>query len=166
MKVFLEKQFIKPWWNLMFIFAIILIVVGTAYYATRNAEEDTALIVSAISILIALPLVFALLYLRLETRIDELGILTYFKPFGFTKKFFSWDEISKCYVRKYEPVGEYGGWGLRGVGRNSKAYNVWGDVGIQINTKEGGKFLIGTQNPEDAKNTIEHYHPFNTTYES
>ena len=147
----------------MFILAIIVIVVGTAYYATENAEEDTAVLVSAISILIALPLVFSLLYLRLETRIDEKGVFTRFKPFSFTNKFFAWEDISRCYVRKYDPVKEYGGWGLRGIGERSKAYNVWGDQGIQITTKTGKKFLIGTQNPSEARTTIKYYHTSNET---
>ncbi len=42
----------------MFILAMIVIIVGTAYYATLNAEENTAVIVSVISLLIAVPLVF------------------------------------------------------------------------------------------------------------
>ena len=105
----------------MFILALILIIFGTGFYATDNSEEDTKVIVSIICCLIAFPIVFGLLYLRLETRIDEKGIFTYFRPFGFTKKFFSWDEIRECYVRQYSPISEYGGWGYRGLGSNSKA---------------------------------------------
>ena len=39
MKIFQEKQFLNRWWLLMFILAIIVIVVGTAYYATRKAMK-------------------------------------------------------------------------------------------------------------------------------
>lgn len=158
MNFFLEKQFVKWWWLIMFILAIIVIVIGTAFYTTLNTEEDTAVVVSLISILIAAPVVFALLYLSLETRIDEKGILTYFRPFGFTRRFFPWEEVRKCYVRKYDPVVEYGGWGLRGVGQKSKAYNIWGNQGIQIITRDDRDFLIGTQEPDAAQNIITKYH--------
>lgn len=154
MAIFLEKQFIKRWWLIMLILAVILIVVGTAYYASSEASEETTIIVSIISLLVAFPIVFALLLLRLDTRIDEKGIYTYFRPFGFTSKFFAWKDITQCYVRSYSPLKEYGGWGMRGFGKRAKAYNVAGNQGIQITTKEGKKFLIGTQEPKNAQSTI------------
>ena len=157
MDVFLEKQFIKRWWLFMFILAVIVIGVGTAYYATLNAEEDTAVIVSIISLLITAPIVFGLLYLRMETRIDEKGVFTRFRPFGFTRKFYTWNEIEDIYVRTYDPLTEYGGWGIRGLGENKKSYNVAGNTGIQVIPKNGEKFLIGTQKAEEAKQVIDRY---------
>ncbi|MGB7785443.1 MAG: hypothetical protein WBL27_05015 [Salinimicrobium sp.] len=154
MKIFQEKQFLNRWWLLMFILAIIVIVVGTAYYATRKASEDTALIVSIISLAITIPIVFGLLYLRLQTRIDDRGITAYFKPFSFTRRTFAWKDMSECYVREYDPVKEFGGWGLRGLGHSWKSYNVYGNKGIQIVTKDGHKFLLGTQRPKAAKDII------------
>ncbi len=157
MDIFLEKQFVKRWWLFMFILAIIVIGVGTAYYATINAEESTAVIVSIISLIITVPLVFALLSLRLETRIDEKGVFTRFRPFGFTRRYYNWKEIEDIYVRTYDPLTEYGGWGFRGVGRDNKAYNVAGNTGIQLIAKSGEKFLIGTQKADEAKKVIARY---------
>lgn len=154
MKTFQEKQFLNRWWLLMLILAIIVIVVGTAYYATRRASEDTALIVSIIALGITAPIVFGLLYLRLETTIDSHGITAWFKPFGFTRKSFAWKDIRKCYVREYDPVEEYGGWGLRGLGQRWKSYNIYGNMGIQIETKDKESFLLGTQRPKAAKEII------------
>ncbi len=154
MKIFQEKQFLNRWWLLMFILAIIVIVVGTAYYATRNASEDTAVIVSLISLAITAPIVFGLLYLRLETTIDDYGITAYFKPFGFTRKSFAWHDMSECYVREYDSVKEFGGWGLRGLGHRWKSYNIYGNIGIQIVKKDGTRFLLGTQRPRAAKEII------------
>ena len=167
MKIFQEKQFINRWWLLMFILAIIVIIVGTAYYATRDASEETATIVSLISIGITLPIVLGLLYLRLETRIDNEGITTYFKPFSFTRKHFSWQEIKECYLRKYNSQQEFGGWGLRGIGKDWKAYFIYGNKGIQIITKEDKHFLIGTQRPAAAKEILKTYfqNPVHNTHE-
>ncbi|WP_424494583.1 hypothetical protein [Salinimicrobium sp. GXAS 041] len=157
MDIFLEKQFVKRWWLFMFILAIIVVGVGTAYYATINAEEATAVIVSIVSLIITVPLVFALLSLRLETRIDEKGVFTRFRPFGFTRKYYNWNEIVDIYVRTYDPLTEYGGWGFRGIGGNNKAYNVAGNKGIQVVLKSGEKFLIGTQKTDEAKKVISRY---------
>lgn len=157
MKIFQEKQFINRWWLLMFILAMVVIIVGTAYYSTRDAEEGTAVIASAISLAIIIPITLGLLYIRLETKIDNEGISTSFKPFSFTKKHFSWNEIRECYVREYSPVAEFGGWGLRGFGRGWKAYNIYGNKGIQIVTAKGKNFLIGTQRPQAAQEIINKY---------
>ena len=161
MKIFQEKQFLNRWWLFMFILAIIVIVVGTAYYTTLDADENTELIVSLISVAIATPIVLGLLFVRLETRIDKDGITAYFKPFSFTKKHYSWSEVSDCYLREFDSVKEYGGWGLRGLGTNKKAYHVYGNKGIQLKTKSGEDFLIGTQRPEAAKEIIAEYYRSN-----
>lgn len=163
MDLFLEKQFIKRWWLFMFILAIIVIGMGTSYYATMNAEEETAVIVSLISFLIVLPIVLALLYLRMETRIDEKGVFTHFRPFGFTKRYYPWEDIKDIFVRTYDPKTEYGGWGLRVFGGNRESYNVAGNTGVQIITKDDKKFLIGTQKAEEAKKVIENYHTSTNT---
>lgn len=157
MKIFEEKQLFKRWWIIMFVLAIIVIVIGTAFYASEDSTEETSVTISVISLVITIPIVFSVLLLRLDTRIDDKGISTYFRPFGFTRKSFSWDEISECYIRSYSPLQEFGGWGLRILGMRSKAYNVAGNQGIQVVTNEGKKFLIGTQQPEDAQNTIDVY---------
>ncbi|WP_029034944.1 hypothetical protein [Salinimicrobium terrae] len=159
MKIFKEKQFIKRWWLFMFILAIILIVVGTAYYTTREAEEDTAVIISVISLVIVIPLVFALAYTRLETRIDEEGISSEFKPFKFTRKLYKWNEIEECYIRKVDARREFGGWGIRGLGSDKKAYHIYGTNGIQVKTITGEDLLIGTQRPRAAEDIIHLYSP-------
>jgi hypothetical protein len=97
-----------------------------------------------------------ILYMQLETRIDNEGISLKFLPLGFSKKSFSWKEIDECYVRKYNPFVEYGGWGIRGSSRR-KVYNVSGYLGIQIVTKDKKKFLIGTQKPDAARAVLKHY---------
>ena len=158
MKVFVEEQFVKRWWLFMFILAIILVIIGTAYYATRTAEEETAIVISVVSIIITLAIIVPLLRLRLNTRIDEKGILTYFRPFHFTRKFLPWEDINECFIRKYSPMEEFGGWGLRGLGRNWKAYNVEGNYGIQIRTFKGKKVLIGTLKPKEAEAVVNYYH--------
>jgi hypothetical protein len=48
---------------------------------------------------------------------------------------------------------EYGGWGIR-MGRNNKAYNVSGNIGIQIIFNDESKLLIGTNEPEEIANVL------------
>lgn len=107
-------------------------------------------------IVLVLLIVILFWIVRLRTRIDSTGISARFEPVNFLKRSYKWTEIKDCYVRKYAPVREYGGWGVRGS-QNSKAYNVSGNMGIQIITKADKKFLIGTKKPRDAKRTLKYY---------
>lgn len=102
----------------------------------------------------AMTLTMALLSsLKLYTRIDSMGVHYRMKPFHFKEQTIPWEEIDQIHVRKYSPILEYGGWGMR-YGRNGKAFNVRGNYGIQIVKKNGKKVLIGTQRPEDASSHL------------
>ncbi len=86
---------------------------------------------------------------KLQTRIDSAGVHYRMKPIHWKEQTIPWDEIDQIFVRKYSPIKEYGGWGIR-FGRNGKAYNVKGNYGIQIVKKNGKRLLLGTQQPEEA----------------
>lgn len=89
---------------------------------------------------------------QLITVIDQAGIHVRLKPF--TKASFSWDQIEKVYLRKYKPLREYGGYGLRYGGKYGKAYNISGDEGIQLELKNGKKVLIGTRRWADVDKVL------------
>jgi len=56
-------------------------------------------------------------------------------------------------VRKYSAVSEYGGWGIKGTS-NNRALNISGNMGIQLETKEGKKILIGTHDSEEVTKVL------------
>lgn len=94
--------------------------------------------------------------LRLDTTINEEGIFFRFYPFQ-KGKFIPWTAIEKAYVRKYNPISEYGGWGLR-TGWSKKtggAYNTAGDMGLQLEYKDGKRFLLGTQRADELRAFME-----------
>ena len=57
------------------------------------------------------------------------------------------------FARPYSPIGDYGGWGLRGLAGN-KAYNVWGSEGLQLVFKSGNRLLLGTQHPAELREAL------------
>lgn len=98
----------------------------------------------------ALVLSMALLgSIRLTTRLDAEGVHYRMRVFHWKERTIPWDEIDQIYVRKYSPIGEYGGWGIR-FGRGGRAFNVRGNYGIQIVRKNGKRLLLGTQRPDEA----------------
>ena len=158
-EVFEEKQAFTQWW----IWLILLAVLGYEIkltYDLYQLDDYSGRTVMAY-LLIMLPILLVLLlfaFSKLYTRVDEHGIEVVFKPFGFTKRKFNWDQIEKAESVKYNPIKEFGGWGYR-ISWKGKgtAMNVKGNRGIQLIMKNNKKFLIGTQRPEEALGAINAY---------
>ncbi len=161
MKVFKEEQRFSQLWLIILIIFSSLVPIGVVINEYQKDEKPFSLeMVLLIIFVILLPLAIVFVF-KLSTRIDEQGIHYRFFPFHFSDKKISWNEISKAYVRTYDPLGEYGGWGLKGGNFFNKskgtAINVAGDIGIQLELKNGKKLLIGTQKENEAKSVIQTY---------
>jgi len=101
-------------------------------------------------------------YMTLETKIDESGIYYRFSPFQKKYKIIKPDDLARFEVKKYKPVREYGGWGIRyGSTKNGDAYNVKGNMGVLFEFKKGRKFMLGTQNPEAIRSALNQLMDFN-----
>jgi hypothetical protein len=87
---------------------------------------------------------------KLITNINHNEIRLRFPPLFSKEKIITMDVIKKMEVRKYNPILEFGGWGIR-YGIKGKAYNVKGNMGLQLYFKNGKRLLIGTQKPEQVK---------------
>lgn len=157
-----EQKFTQTWVTLMIYGILVLnlsifgygfvrqIVMGETW--GNQPMPDTALVLTfilAIGISVGLILLFH--NARLITVIHEKGIMVKFPPFFSKEKFFPKETISGIEVRQYNPILEYGGWGVRmGMGRG-KAYNVKGNLGIQLKLTNDKKILIGTQKKDQAE---------------
>lgn len=101
-------------------------------------------------LVIGLGIPWLILSARLTTEIDREGIRLRFRPFLFSAKHYPWRDIQKAYVRRYKPILEYGGWGVR-YGFGGRAYNISGNRGLQLEFRDGKKLLIGTSRPDELQ---------------
>lgn len=150
MPEFNETQRFTQWW----LWLILVGVWSSMVYSIMTAppQTDSAVYVS-FGIGILLPLLFW--QMKLTTRITTEGIYVRFFPFHFKEKFFAWDTLSASYVRTYSPLMEYGGWGIKySFKGNGLVFNTAGNVGLQLNFKEGEAVLIGTQKGEEIKQVL------------
>jgi len=160
--LFNEQQRFKQWWLWLILLAINATLLFGLYkqlftqeqFGANPMDDSTLLIVSAFTFAISI-LFFCF---RLDTRIDEEGVYVRFFPFHLSFKHYSWANISNAAVRQYNPIREYGGWGLR-FGLFGKAYNVSGDYGLQLIFPDRQKLLIGTGKPEKLKKALENISP-------
>jgi uncharacterized membrane protein (DUF485 family) len=93
---------------------------------------------------------------RLETFVTEKGVWLKYKPYHGKYRFYPWSEIENAYIRIYQPMKEYGGYGIRLFSaKSSGAYNVSGKTGLQLVFKNGRHVLIGTQKGGELKEVIQ-----------
>ena len=155
---YIEEQ--RP--HLFWVSVLVLIVPGFAIYGiiqqvimdkpfgNHPAPDFVLYLVLAIGLLTSW-LVFRF---KLLLTVDEEGVHYAFKPMHRCSQTITWAEIDKCYVRKYKPMREYGGWGWRYGCRGGRAFNMSGNMGLQIETKSGKKILIGTRRPDELQKVI------------
>ncbi|WP_028892900.1 hypothetical protein [Tenacibaculum sp. 47A_GOM-205m] len=161
MKVFKEEQRFTQLW-LLVILAVSLIVPVTLIIKEYTQKNSTMSSTEFALTLLGIVVSFAFIFIfKLTTRIDEYGIHYQFFPFHFSFKKIAWSEINKAYIRTYDPIGEYGGWGLKGGllwnKKKGTAINISGTIGIQLELKNGKKLLIGTKKEREAKHVLENY---------
>lgn len=146
--VFYEKQSFRQWW----IWLIIIFSLGFTIYnfVDNNESFSSGEMIASFAVTAIIFILFFII--KLETKIDELGIRVRLFPFHLQFKYFPWKTIQKAYIREYSPIGEYGGWGLRlGLFGKGKAYNVSGNMGLQLVFNDSKKLLIGTQKSVEMK---------------
>jgi hypothetical protein len=114
----------------------------------------TNTIIMTLSVVVVALINVLLFSLRLEILIRPDGIRFRYFPMQRKFRYYPFDSINKCYVRKFRPIAEYGGWGMRGFG-NNRSFTVSGNMGMQIVLKNGSKTLIGTHKPEELGLALE-----------
>jgi general stress protein CsbA len=161
MRIFKEEQRFTQTWLIIILAISMLIGIVSITVKYLDESSDYSLQEFVISLIVVMLVTGFIFLFKLDTRIDQDGIHYKFFPFHWSFKVINWVAINKAYVRTYDPIGEYGGWGLKGGAfwnkGKGKAINVSGDIGIQIELKDGKKLLIGTQKQADVKSVLSTY---------
>jgi len=120
----------------------------------NSPAPNAVMIVIVISLGIVLWVYFSL---NLEVWIDQDGIHYQFFPLIYKNKLISKEEIQRFEIRKYSPILDYGGRGIRrGFGRKwQKSFTVSGNVGLQLYLTNGKKVLFGTQRSQSIMYAME-----------
>lgn len=153
--LFKEEQQFRQWWWIVMILgttipAMVMCVSALYQQVVRGIQVGNSpapngvMIVGFIFLCIML---WGYYKLKLEMWIDADGIHYRFFPLIIKNKLISKEQIQRFEIRKYNPILDYGGWGVRrGFGRKwQRAYNVSGNIGLQLYLTDGKKVLFGTQ---------------------
>jgi hypothetical protein len=157
--LFIERQKFEQWWlwlillgiDGLFLFGVFKQVIGGQQFGDKPISNNGLLLTTGLTVLLTI----LFISFRLETQVKKDGIYVKFFPFHLSFRHYTWDKISKSFVRKYNAIAEYGGWGLRlGLFGNGKAFNVSGDKGLQLEFFDNKKLLIGTNKPDELTETL------------
>lgn len=151
--IFTEVQRFRQWW----VWLLVLLVAGVSWYGFiqqivlnkpfgNNPAPDPVMIMIWVIFGLFFPALFYSLKLVTEVRYDSLYVR--FFPLQFHSHKISYGEIKNYEIRTYSALKEYGGYGIR-YGTKGKAYNVYGNRGIQFEFLDGKRLLIGSQRPEE-----------------
>lgn len=89
-----------------------------------------------------------LLSLELRTTVDGSGLHVRFRP-PIGGHDFAPGDIASVEAVTYQPVKQFGGWGVRFGRHGSRALNVSGNRGVEIVERGGRRWVIGSQRPEE-----------------
>ena len=157
--LFSEQQKFKQWWlwiillvlNFIFILGIYKQIIHKEQFGD-NPMSNSGLIIGLV-LMVSLTILFG--NFKLQTIIKNDGIYVRFFPLQIAYRKYTWDKLINIYVREYNAITEYGGWGLRyGIFGNGKALNVSGDKGLQLVNLNKSALLIGTNKPEEIKEIL------------
>ncbi len=152
--LFNERQKFKQWWlwiilltvNGLFVFGIFKQVISRQQFGDKPISDIGLLLIEGLILLLTI----LFINFRLDTHIKSDGIYLRFFTFHLSFRHYTWDKISKSFIRQYNPIGEYGGWGLRyGLFGKGRAFNVSGNKGLQLEFTDDKRLLIGTNKPEE-----------------
>lgn len=153
--LFREEQQFREWWWIVLILGITIPLIVFSIYALYQqtvrgipvGDNPAPNFVSIIMLLGSIILIWFYFSLKLEVWIDQEGIHYRFFPLIAKNKLISKEEIQRFEIRKYNPILDYGGWGTKGsyLSKKGKAFNVSGDIGLQLYLTNGKKVLFGTQ---------------------
>lgn len=148
MHTFTEIQRFRQWWLWMIIGASALIAFGILLVDGFQLFDLAPL---SIPLLVA---VFMYI-MRLDTRIDQIGIRYRFFPLTGWRSI-PWSRIEQAGVHPYQFVG----YGIRWNG-DGWYYNIDGTWGLHIDRVSGKRLVIGTQQPDELREFLRSFHPQN-----
>lgn len=145
--VFKERQYFNQWWVWLFLIVMLALPLYGLYVQLiegrpwgNNPMSDLGLLIFAFSMV---AFVYFFRWIRLDSVCDNDGISIRFRPF--ISKRIPWNEINQARIVNYGFVG----YGIRLGSKYGTVYNVAGKYGLAVETRNGKKFVIGTQRPDE-----------------
>lgn len=163
-----EEQRFSQWWTwvvLTVLFAVTVIPLWIGLYRQVSAgipygdrpagNGELAAITMFVTLLIG-GILWLFSAIRLQVEIRDNGLRFRYPPLIRKWREIGKSEIVHYEVGKYNPIIDYGGWGIRiSILKRKKAYNVSGNLGLRLTLRGGKSILLGTRRPQAVAAAME-----------
>lgn len=156
--VYEDAQSRKPWfvWPVVLTvsagaLALLLMQVGLGRPVGSRPMPDAAAWILGIAVGLIGPLIVALIKLTIVVRTDE--VVVRYRPL-MTRRY-AMADIESVEAVTYQPLREWGGWGIRARPGTGWCYTISGDQGVMITLRDGRKRLLGATDAEALARAIE-----------
>ncbi len=110
-------------------------------------------VITSLSVLGSVLLIVWFLYMRMTTEVYENGVRLRFRGL-LVDRFLPWERLDRYSACTYRPLIEFGGWGVRGIGKK-RALNVSGDRGVRLIHGGDHELMVGSRRPDELAAAIE-----------
>lgn len=150
-QIYKEIQSYRGTWIVYFIILVELptIILLLTFYFQAEDKAEMGIALTVVGATMALIFLF-IFNLRMETRIDQYGISFKYFPFIRSWRKYPKETIRTISVINYNPIMDYGGWGLKG-NKTTKAYSIMGDQGLLFDVGDKKKIMIGTMKAKELE---------------
>jgi len=125
--------------------AMVLVVVITVVAVVFSRPGDALLLAVAPVVVVLVASLISLSHLDVD--VTERGVSIAFRYLWPTRRI-AFGDIVGLEVRRYNPLLEYGGWGVR-LGPKGWGYMTSGKEGVQLRLRKGLPVLIGSARPRE-----------------
>lgn len=141
--LFRESQYFSPGFYVIFLACL------ASVYAMPMMMPGvgTSMLPGEIIFTVLMLLTCNLMFMRTTVTNAEI-VITFGLLFPLYVRHISVHDIAEVEPVRYEPLQDYGGWGIRGWGKR-RALNARGDLGMLITLRDETKILIGSQQPQE-----------------
>ena len=145
-----------PWWAYALLFgsgiAPLLLLLVAPWATGRDIEVGLPALRSLVALLPVWLVLGNLLCMRTILQADTITV-----SFGWLvtlyRRVIPLREIAYAEAVRYNPLAEFGGWGIRGAGEN-QGLNAQGDRGVRVRLRDGRRILIGSRRAEELAEAI------------
>ena len=129
-------------------FVVVAVVTIVEVVAGRPAEVWLIVVGPLVVLVVAVLLSLS----HLDVDVTDEGVTIAFR-YVWPARRIGFSEIVGLEVRRYDPLLEYGGWGVR-LGPNGWGYMTIGNEGVQLRLRKGLPVLIGSARPRELEAAI------------
>ncbi|MEW6351632.1 MAG: DUF6141 family protein [Thermodesulfobacteriota bacterium] len=141
------------WWGPLIVAVVVMSVVSAGVIVSHvffgqpvGGPRSVGVIVVFAAVLIPVGAAILLRLFEMTTEVRTSGLYVRMYPFHLSFRRIDLSDLTEIRVRRYRPIVEYGGYGIR-IGWKGSAYNVSGNLGVDLIFAHRRPLLIGSQMP-------------------